>query len=288
MTTLTAHPQSPSPVDAVERDSSAYRLSFPRLMRAEWIKFTTLRSTWWSIGLVAVVSLGLSVLMALSMNSMMGEDPAMATAGHNEQLVTVVTFSTVLTQLLAITLGVILITGEYSTGMIRSTLTATPRRTPAAIAKALVVGVTMFVMAVVVFAIVAPVVGWIAPGGGLDLSDPASSVAPLLGAALYLALTAVMGVGIGFIIRNGPGALAAGIGLLFVAPIIVSFFPPVGDFEWLHDLASYLPSNAGQSLFLGNGISGTGLDTVPALLTIGAWALAALVTGSTVLKMRDA
>ena len=124
MTTATV--PAPSTRTDAPPASSAYRLSFGHLLRSEWIKLTTLRSTWWSIGLVALVSIGLSLLMATSLASFAGDVPPMPVVEANRQAVQVVVFSTVLTQLLAMILGTITVTGEYSTGMIRSTLTAAP------------------------------------------------------------------------------------------------------------------------------------------------------------------
>ena len=281
MSTLTVTPEAP-----VALATRSEKLSFPRLVRAEWIKFTTLRSTWWSLGLVALVSVGLSLLQAAALASYAAE--AVADETTNETAVMVIVFSTVLTQLLAIILGTIMVTGEYSTGMIRSTLTAEPARFGSLAAKALVVGATMFAFSLIVFAIAGAITGPMLSGGPVDLSDPETSVMPLLGAALYLALMSAMGVGIGFIIRNGPGALAVGIILLFVAPVLVMFFPGTPAFEWVHHAAGYLPSNAGQTLFMGSGMSGVPLETTPALLTIIGWAVVALLGGAAVLKVRDA
>jgi ABC-2 type transport system permease protein len=281
---------APAPSTATEAavDSSPYRLSFARLVASEWIKFTSLRSTWWSIGLVAVVSIGLSLLMAFSFAAFAGDMPPLPVEEANRQAVQVVVFSTVLTQLLAVVLGTITVTGEYSTGMIRSTLTAAPGRTAALFAKALVVAATMFVTSAIVFAVAAVASGAVLPTGALDFSEPDSSLMPLLGATVYLALIAVIGVGIGFVVRNGPGALAAGIGLVFVAPILVLFFPRLDSFQWIHDAASYLPSNAGQSLFMGSPMTGEVLEPVPALLTLAVWTVAAIAGGIAVLKIRDA
>ena len=287
MSTVTVN----SPADAAVTPPAAdprIHLSFARLVRSEWIKFTTVRSTWWSIALVLVLSVGLSLLMAASYASFATENAAAGMPQGNAVAVQVIVFSTVLTQLLAVILGSITVTGEYSTGMIRSTFTAAPGRSGAVLAKALVVGVTMFVTSIIVFAITAVVTAPILGANALDLSEPDTSLMPLLGAASFLALMAMMGVGIGFIIRNGPGALAVGIGLVFVAPLLVSFFPRVDNFAWIHDLASYLPSNAGQSLFLSGGMSGNALETIPAVITIVAWAVVALVGGIAVLKSRDA
>ncbi len=283
MTSTLAPAATPHVVSA-----SAHRLTFAHLVHSEWIKFTTVRSTWWSVGLVAVVSIGLSLLMAGSFAAFGGDMPELTVAEANQQAVQVVVFSTVLTQLLAVILGTIAVTGEYSTGMIRSSLTAAPGRTGALFAKALVVAVSMFVTSMIVFAIATVVTGPLLPTGALDLSDLNTSLVPLLGAAFYLAVMAVVGVGLGFIIRNGPGALAAGIGIVFVAPIIVLFFPRLDSFQWIHDAASYLPSNAGQSLFLGTPMTGTHLDVVPAVVTLLVWTAAAIAGGVAVLKTRDA
>lgn len=263
-------------------------LSVARLVRSEWIKFTTVRSTWWSIALVLVLSIGVSMLMGAAFASVAVDNAEAGMSQGNAVAVEVIVFSTVLTQLLAVILGSITVTGEYSAGMIRSTLTAAPGRTASVLAKALVVAFAMFVTSVIGFAITAIVTAPILTTNALDLRDLDTSVMPLLGAALFLGLMAMMGVGIGFIIRNGPGALAVGIGLLFVAPLLVIFFPRVDDFAWIHNLASYLPSNAGQSLFMSGGLSGNALDSVPALITIIAWAAAALLGGIAILKTRDA
>ncbi len=281
MTTVTTAPDA-APVRAARPTS--YRLGFGRLLASEGIKLTTVRATWWSFVLVAAISIGLSLLQAWAFAAT--DMPADGDA--NTLAVQVVVFSTVLTQLLAVIVGTITVTGEYSTGMMRSTLTATPGRTGQLLAKSLLLAATMFVFSLVVFAIAAAVSGPILPTGMIDLGDPVTSIVPLLGAALYLAVCAVMGVGIGFIIRNGPGALALGIGVIFVLPVLVLFFPRSDAFEWVHVASSYLPSNAGQSLFMGTPMSGDLLEPLPATITIIVWAVAALVGGLAVLKTRDA
>lgn len=263
-------------------------LSFPRVVRAEWIKFTSLRSTWWSLALVAVISLGLSTMQAAAIGSFNEPTPGATPAQINDDAVMVIVFSTVLTQLLAVIIGTISVTGEYSTGMIRSTLAADPGRIKSLLAKTTVIASTLFVFSLIVFGITALVTGPMLPNGGVNFSDFESSFVPLLSAALYLALIAALGIGAGFVIRNGPGALAVGIGLVFVAPVLVLFFPQLPDFQWVFDLAAYLPSNAGQSLFMGQPMSGETLDTWPALITMVAWAAFSLAAGAAVLKSRDA
>lgn len=265
--------------------ASPYRLTFAHIVRSEWIKFSTVRSTWWSIGFVAVVAIGFSLMLA---NSMAAHDmPDLPVKEANQAAVNVIVMSTMLTQLLAIILGAITVTGEYTTGMIRSTFTAAPGRTAALLAKALVVGVTMFLTSIVVIT-AASLMTTMLPTGALDLSHPESSILPLLGNALYLALVAVIGVGIGFIIRNGPGALAVGFGLLFVLPLLIALLPKPESAEGTHTLAHFLPANAGQSLFNAPMLPQESvLEPLPAVLTLIAWAVVALVGGIAVLKTRD-
>ncbi|MDY0909573.1 ABC transporter permease [Microbacterium sp. CFBP9034] len=264
------------------------RLSFPRLVRSEWIKFSTLRSPWWSIGIVALVSVGLSLLVASSMSGFI-EAGSLSAADASAQAVQVVLAPTSFTVLLAAVLGAISITGEYSTGMIRSTLTAAPGRLGSLFAKAVVVGGFMFVSSLVIFTVAAVATAPLLSDSGiaLDLADPENSLVPILFGSLTLTAIALLGLACGFLLRNGPGAIATAVGLVFVLPLVPAFFPVgVEGWEWIHDLAQYLPTNAGQSLMIPG--AGPGLDTIPALLTLVAWVLAGLAGAAAVLKTRDA
>ncbi|MCI9873043.1 ABC transporter permease, partial [Arthrobacter humicola] len=111
MTSLAAAPRRAT-------HAPAHRLTFARLLRSETIKILTLRSTWWSLGITAVLSLGISFLLALAAND----------NGGGFAPATLLTAPIQFTMLVAGIFGAIVITGEYSTGMIRSTLTAEPRR----------------------------------------------------------------------------------------------------------------------------------------------------------------
>lgn len=288
MNTQTAAPQQTNPQKPkLAPPETRGKLSFARLIRSEWIKFTTLRSTWWSLALVAVISIGLSLIQAAAIASFTDEAEVPVEI-VNGNAVVVILFSTVLTQLLAIIFGTINVTGEYSTGMIRSTLTAAPDRLRSLFAKVLVLSTSMFVFSIIVFAAAGLVTGPILPTGGVDFSHLDSSLWPLLAAALYMALMTALGSGLGYIIRNGPGAMAIGIGIVFVAPVLVMFFPQSETFQWVHDFSAYLPSNAGQALFMGSGMTGTTLEMVPGLIAMIAWPLAAVIGGCAVLKSRDA
>ncbi|ALJ20262.1 ABC transporter permease [Microbacterium sp. No. 7] len=270
MTAVTAG----TPLDAT--NAPAPRLTFPHLLRAEWIKLSTLRSTWWSVGIVAVLSVAVSAMMASAANDFgPGYMPIMA-------IVSPLQF----TMLLAGILGAIAITGEYSTGMIRSTFTAAPRRGAVLVAKAIVTATLMFVVSLVVFllsvAVTAPILR-----EPVDWSDPAQSVLPILGGALSMVMFTLIGLSFGFLLRSGAGAISATIAVMFVLPIVAASFP-YGDpaWQWVRDIAQYLPMNLAQSLTsVGDEY---GLADGPALLGVAVWIVAGLVAAWGVLRRRDA
>jgi ABC-2 type transport system permease protein len=281
MSTTTA----PAPARRVTATDGAYRLSFPRLVRSEMLKLVTLRSPWWSIAIVAVLSIGFSLLMAWAITSFdggpQGDDGSLATM--------VILAPTTFTMLLAVILGAIQVTGEYSTGMMRSTLTAAPGRLGSLFAKTVVVAVFVFVSSIIIFAVAAAATAPIMARKdlGLDFSNPEVSLLPLLAGALTMAVIAIIGVATGYILRNGPGAIALGVGLVFVLPIVPAFFAALPGWEWIQDAARFLPSNAGQ-LLMGTGGGSNPLEPWAASLTLVAWVVVGLVGASAVLKSRDA
>lgn len=257
-----------------------YRLTFPRMLRSEWIKIATLRSTWWSIGIVAVLTIGMALLIASAMDA-----PGF---GGIQAVVSPVQF----TMLLAGIIGVIAVTGEYSTGMIRSTLTADPVRGSVLAAKAIVIAVLMFVSSFVIFVIASVVVAPIAASKGLGIAwgDPSASWIPLVAASFSMAVFALIGVAFGFLLRNGAGAIAATIGVLFVLPIVVSIFPYQDPaWQWVRDIGNCLPMSASQGLIFSSfTTSSTTLSAGGALLALCGWVVAGMLAAWAVLRVRDA
>ncbi len=276
---------APAPARRTTSTDGSYRISFPRLARSESLKLVTLRSPWWSIAIVAVLSIGFSLLMAWAITSFdggpQGDDGSLATM--------VILAPTTFTMLLAVILGAIQVTGEYSTGMMRSTLTAAPGRLGSLFAKTVVVAGFVFVSSIIIFAIAAVATAPIMARKdlGLDFSNPEVSLLPLLAGALTMAVIAIIGVATGYILRNGPGAIALGVGLVFVLPIVPAFFAALPGWEWIQDAARFLPSNAGQ-LLMGTGGGSNPLEPWAAGLTLVAWVVVGLVGASAVLKSRDA
>ncbi|MEV7608113.1 ABC transporter permease [Microbacterium sp. NPDC089320] len=265
-----------APARTPRRVDSGHRLTFPRAVRGEWIKLSTLRSTWWSIGIAAVLTVGIAVLIAQAID-MPGFEPIQA-----------VVMPIQFTMLLAGILGAISVTGEYSTGMIRSTMAANPKRGSVLAAKAVVIAVFMFVSSLVIFTAAAVAVSAVVASRdqSIDWSDPAASLLPIVVSSLAMSVFALIGVAFGFILRSGAGAIAATVGLLFVLPIVASFFTIAGDaWTWLLDAANYLPVAAAQSAILPEGAA---LEGPVAYLTLAGWVAAGLLAAWGVLRTRDA
>lgn len=267
MTALAAEPTTRS------RIATPYRLTFGHLLKSEWIKLVSVRSTWWSLAVAAALSIGISMMVASASKDFGPGFPA----------VNAILLPTQFTMLVAGILGAIVITGEYSTGMIRSTLTAEPRRGAVILAKAVVLSAVMAVVTAVIYAVAilatAPIVA-----EGIDWSKPSQSIVPLAYGVLSMVAFTLIGLGFGFIVRNGAGAIATTVGVLFVLPIVVSLFSMAGQgWRWIVDLGKYLPTNAASAL-----TAPGATDIGPSLLALAGWTLIPLLVGWIMLRTRDA
>ena len=235
----------------------------PRAMISEWIKLRSLRSTWWSIGIALLISVGLGILFS----DLRGND--IAKHGGFEADPTAVSLrGFYLAQLAVGVLGVLFITGEYSTGMIRATLSAVPRRVPVWVAKIAVFAGAIFAITVVAAFvaflggqavlstyhvqsgfIVGPKGGIVVTQGagamhslGVSISQP-GALRAIFGAALYMTGVGLLGLGCGFILRNTGAAIAAVFGLLLVLPLLAQALP---SSEQQH-VTKFLPLPAGTA-----------------------------------------
>lgn len=275
-------------------------VTFARVVRSEWIKLRTLRSTVWSFAIIVVLSVLIGLLFASVYDVSFG--PAQDQAGQNTIALAAVTGGVSLTQLVAAVLGVLIISGEYTTGMIRSTLAAVPRRLPALWAKALVLAVCTFVIGLVASAVTLLITVPILAGKGIEpqLLD-GDFVRSVLGTAAYLALIALLAYGLGVILRSSAGGIAAAAGLIFLVPTVLSIVAAVSGTAWLSNAAAFLPSNAGARMYAYNAgepdpfaAAGADLSEVITLdagqgaLVLVAWVAVLLGVGAVLLKRRDA
>jgi ABC-2 type transport system permease protein len=251
------------------------------ILNSEWIKLRTLRSTVWTLVITVVVSIGLPLLTALAISATSTDVVGQLPPGFT---VSIATSGLTFAQLSIAVLGALIITGEYSTGMIRSTFAAVPRRWPALAAKAVVLFVVTFIVgAISTFAsyfIVAPILS----GAGMASSITDDGVAlQLLGGALYLACVSLLALAIGTILRNSAGGIAVALGILLVLPIILAFIP----LEWVSDLSRFLFSNAGGNFASAGGGEGQ-LEFWQNLVTVIGWLVVTGGVALLLLKKRDA
>jgi hypothetical protein len=266
-------------------DTRRPRVNLTGVLHSEWIKWRSLRSTWYSLLAALVITDGLGTLFsALHANRMeRGIGPKGVIFGFDATQVSL--RGMFLAQLAIGVLGVLVITGEYSTGMIRSSLAAVPRRRPVLIAKAVVFAVPVFAAS-----LVATVIGFLlgqqaqaSTHAEASLSTPGAGRA-ILGAALYLTLIGLLGLGLGFLIRNTAGAIATLFGIVLVAPLLAQALPS----PYATDVAKYLPLMAGQRIIQTVAPDPNLLPPWAGIGVLAVYALAALVAGAVMLDRHDA
>jgi len=229
-----------APAPAPAPAAGAPHLSFGHLLRSEWIKFWSVRSSVWTLGVMFVVMIGLVALIAgLTANDMSGTEDSGPVA--------LIPFlaATQLAQLAVVVLGVLTITGEYTTGMIRSSLTAAPRRTPVYWSKMVVLGGSILVISAVAVAISAFISNaFFDPKGvGLDLGD-SETVRVLVGNVLYITTIALFAFALGALMKHSAAAMATILGLLLIIENVLNAIP----WEPLHYVAPLLPGSAGSRI----------------------------------------
>ena len=260
----------------------AGRYGMSGLLRAEWTKMRTVRSTMWTLGITIVLAIGLSALATAETRS------HWSTLSYGDRL----TFDPTRTSLIGIffgqftigILGVLVMSAEYGTGTIRATFSAAPRRPFVLAAKAAVFGVVALVVSEIL-AFVAYFLGQsllTAPAVHTTLGSP-GALRAVVGSGAYLCVLGLFGLGLAAIIRHTAGAISAFIGILLVLPLIVSALPSsIGD-----SIERFLPAHIGQAIASAH----PGLRTFafwPSILLLVGYAAAALVAGGVLLVRRDA
>ena len=270
---------APAVPRAAAPDTAAQPVTLRRVIKSEWIKFWTLRSTWAVLGAAIVGMLVLALVVAYNTRHLTS----------NLQANDIAPSSTLqgyyLGQLLIGALGVLFVSGEYGTGMIRSTLVAVPRRLPVLWAK-LVVFVTVTAVSMIIVSIVAFVCAQALLSHyrtGFSLSDP-GVLRVVIGTGIYLTLVGMIGGALGWIVRSTPGALVAYFAVILVLPVL--FGEALGN--WGKEVAQFLPSQAGASFSTSIPESSYSLSPWVGLLVLAGWVAVALAVAAGVLRRRDA
>jgi hypothetical protein len=281
--TVTATPaddQAREPLRTAEPPARGALL--PSVMRSEWTKLRSVRSTVWSLIATVVITVGLGAVFSW----------AYVNQYSQQTLAERLTFEPVsrslsglfLAQLAIGVLGVLVISSEYGTGLIRTTFTAVPQRRTVLAAKVAVFGVVALVVSMLsVFA--AFLVGQAilsSQNAGTSLGAP-SVLRAVVGAGIYLTFIALLGLGFATIVRRTAGAIGALVGLVLVFPLLAQALPS----PWNHDIAKYLPSELGDSLFSVRS-SPNHLSLGVALVFVASWLIATYTIATFLISRRDA
>ncbi|OPC78097.1 hypothetical protein B4N89_38500 [Embleya scabrispora] len=271
----TTAPAAPSAV------APGARLTFGRILDSEWAKIKTVRSTVWTLLALFAVSVLISWGIAALAASDVAKDVAEGKKNDAPDLLTVgVAFG----QIAALVLGVMSMTAEYSTGMIRTSLTAVPWRASMLTAKAVVLALVLFVVGAITGFCCYFLANLMldAKDVGVDLGEP-GVIRALIGTGLYLAVLGLFGMALGVLLRHTAGAITLGIALIFVVGGVVGLIPGrTGD--WI---AKLMPANAGGQVMSVEAADKM-LQPWPGFAVFAAETLILLLLGALLLEKRDA
>ena len=271
---------------AVRRGPAPARWAGPRhCLHAEWTKLRTVAGPGWLLLAAAALTaaVGAAAANAVSCPARLCQiDPAKIS-------LTGIYLSQAVVAIVAVTA----VSGEYSTGMIRLTLTAVPRRWQVLAAKAVVAGGATLVAGAL--AVLGSVLAGqpLLDGHGINPAHGYEALSlgagPVLraaaGSVLYLTLIALLGVGVAATLRDSAASIGVVLGLLYLFPIITSF---VGDQQWQRHMNQISPMTAGMYIEATTNLRSLPLTPWQGLGVLAAWAAGALLAGGLVLSLRDA
>lgn len=252
------------------------------VLRSELTKLRTVRSTYWTLVGAAAAMVGFAAILCAVYVAQFDTLTVRDKATFNP--VSFSLFGTGFAQLAIGVLGVLTISNEYASGMIRSTLAATPQRLVMLAAKAAVFAMVTFAVATTA-AFAAFFVGQAILHNknlGVSVSSP-GALRGVIGTGMYLAILGLLSLGLGTIIRKTAGAIAALFGILLILPVVVGLLP-----SSMSNAQKYLPSNAGQALVFGTA-HGTASELTP-WVGFGVFCLYAVVSlafAAVILVQRD-
>ncbi|MFH8289463.1 ABC transporter permease [Streptomyces sp. NPDC018059] len=253
--------------------TTTYRLSTKGILRSEWHKLRTLRSTWITLLTATALVIAVGITMASTYD---GDDSEVDT-------IVFTLLGTQLSQICLAVLGILVTAGEYSTGMIRASLTAVPRRLPVLWSKAAIFTAVAFAVSwttnVVTF-LTAQI--WLSgTDKKLSLTDD-GVLGALTGSAASLTLLSLIALGLGALLRSVPGAIGAFVGSVLILPEVLGMLP----FSAVESAIRHFPVQAASSLGSLTRVEDT-LAPGTALVTLALWTAAIIATASVLLKRRD-
>jgi ABC-2 type transport system permease protein len=256
-------------------------------VHAEWTKLRTVPGTVWLLAGTVALTVAVSAA-AVAANSC----PSGVACPVDTTKLSLTGIE--LGQAVVAVLAVLIISGEYSTGMIRTTFAAMPRRSAVLAAKAalltglvLAAGVVAVLGCLLAGRLILPANGFTAARGFALLTlAHGATLRAAAGSVLYLGLIGMLALGIATIVRDSGAAIGAALGLLYLSPIIVAFLG--SDPVWQRRLERYSPMNAGLTIVDTTGLRHLAISPWGGLGVLAAWAAAALLAGGLLLRLRDA
>lgn len=227
-----------APVTA-SRKPVAGNLALAGVLRSEWTKLRSVRSTWWLLATAVILTVGVAVFVSPGGTS--GQQAPQVLARNAE-------YGSFLSQLALLVLGILVFTGEYQSGLIRTSVALVPRRLLLLWGKLAAFGAVTLALSLA---------SSVAAFAGAELARQARHGGPrawfgdpqvtriVIGAGLVLAVTGICGLALGAIIRNTAAALSTVTAVFFVAPLLLRILLPASDQGFLR----FLPSNAGGALW---------------------------------------
>lgn len=254
---------------------STYALTPKRVLRSEWHKLWTLRSTWITLLTAGTLTLGIGLLMGATYETGGGDGDV--------DVVVLTLIGVQFSQIAFAVLGILVTAGEYSTGMIRASMTTVPRRLPVLWSKAAVFGAVTFAITLITAFVTFPAAQLFFAGTDQEasLGDPGVTRA-LLGSSAGLTLLGLIALGLGALVRSVPGAIGAFIGGVMILPEVIGMLP----YDLAADATRYFPAKALESLLSATTVPGAA-SPGGALVALTLWAAATLALAGATLKRRD-
>ncbi|MFF3765071.1 ABC transporter permease [Streptomyces sp. NPDC001922] len=256
---------------------------FFHALASEWTKIRTVRSTMWTLGIMFLIVVGVGALTAAGLGSSEQAQTPLLAGGF---------FGLMLGQICIITLGVLVVTSEFGTGMIRTTMTACPSRGRVLAAKATVFFLLSFVMTTVATGLTALIQSSMLGGrepsefaalpkgsvvDGVVIATSGEWLGATVGAGLYVALLGLLSLAVGSLLRHSAGAITTMLGVVLL-PLLLALFMATESLQTVREkLIEYSPLNGLASLYrmpMGGGGDGTGWDLLWILAGVTAAALA--------------
>lgn len=263
--------------------SHGYAVTQVRVLRSEWTKFRSLRSPAWTLLIAVVLTVGIGALISAVQGSHFDALPMAMQLQFDPISVSLSGLS--FAELAIGVLGVLVISGEYGTGMIRSSLTAVPKRLPVLWAKIAVIAAVVFVVCLIAafaaFFVGQALLNHYGHGVGIGADGALRSI---VGGAMATTVVAVIGLAVGALLRNTAAGISTFVGVFFVLPPLMGLLPD----SWSNTITPYLPTQAAAALFRSHTLEGQTLAPWAGFAVLCGYAVVLVAVAAWQLRRRDA